>query len=485
MAAGSATRRSGDRRTITGVSADHPFDAALGEASQLAGRWLDGVREGSIPATASIEQVKDALGGSLPDRGEPATAVLRRMGDAIEPGLLRMHSPRFHGWVIGGAEPVALAADWLVSAWDQNATLRTVTPGVVAAEELAGEWIVDLLGLPSTAEAGFVTGATMANFVGLVTGRDQVLRDAGWDVASDGLSGGPRVRFIAGAECHGSLEEAGRFAGLGRPQLVDADDEGRMRVDALRATLGGGTDSGTGPAIVCLQAGNVHSGAFDPIADAIEVAHAAGAWVHIDGAFGLWAAASPRLRHLTAGMAAADSWATDAHKTLNVPYDCGIAIVARPEALHASFAQQAAYLPASVDGSDPNDRVPELSRRARGVPAYAVLAQLGRDGVADLVERLADAAAELRERLSALPGVRILNDVVFTQVCATFGSDERTRAVTAALNGAGVAFGSPSRWRGQAVLRFSVSNFQTDRAEAARTAAAVADALASVPADAS
>ncbi|GAB3585570.1 aminotransferase class V-fold PLP-dependent enzyme [Leifsonia lichenia] len=462
---------------MTGVSADDSFGPALGEASRLAERWLDGVREGSIPATATIDQVKDALGRSIPERGDDATAVLRRMGEAIEPGLLRMHSPRFHGWVIGGAQPVALAADWLVSAWDQNATLRTVTPGVVAAEELAGEWIVDLLGLPPTAEAGFVTGATMANFVGIVTARDHVLRTAGWDVAADGLAGGPRVRFIAGAERHGSLDEAGRFAGLGAARLVDADDEGTMRVDALRETLA----AGSGPTIVCLQAGNVHSGAFDPIADAVEVAHAAGAWVHIDGAFGLWAAASPRLRHLTEGMEAADSWATDAHKTLNVPYDCGIAVVAHPGLLHASFAQHAAYLTASAEGSDPNDRVPELSRRARGVPAYAALAQLGRHGVADLVERLADAADELRARLSELPEVRILNDVVFTQVCATFGSDERTRAVTAELARGGVAFGSPSRWHGRDVLRFSVSNWLTDRAEAARTAAAVADALTRIP----
>lgn len=460
------------------MSASDPFGPALGEASELAERWLDGVRDGSIPATATIEQVKDALGRSIPDRGDPATTVLRRMGDAIEPGLLRMHSPRFHGWVIGGAEPVALAADWLVSAWDQNAVLRAVTPGVVAAEELAAEWIVDLLGLPATAEAGFVTGATMANFVGLVTGRDSVLRTAGWDAAADGLAGGPRVRFIAGAERHASLDEAGRYAGLGTPIPVDADDEGRMRVDALRETLA----AGSGPAIVCLQAGNIHSGAFDPLGEATRVAHEAGAWVHVDGAFGLWAAASPRLRHLTDGIETADSWATDAHKTLNVPYDCGIAIVAEPELVHTSFAQHAAYLAAYAGDADPNERVPELSRRARGVPVYAVLAQLGRDGVADLVDRLADAADELRVRLSELPGTSILNEVVFTQVCATFGTDERTRAVTAALQHGGVAFASPSRWRDRDVLRFSVSNWQTDRAQAGRTADAVREALAAVAA---
>jgi len=464
-----AERREDDPRTDT-------FDEALGEASALAGRWLNGLRDAPIPPSDGIDRVKDALGRELPQRGDPAPRLLRRLADAVEPGLIRMHSPRFYGWVIGGAQPAALGADWLVSSWDQNTAMRGVTPGVVAAEEIAGEWLLDILGLPETAEVGFVTGATMASFVGVVTGRDEVLRRAGWDARANGLTGGPRVRFLAGAERHGSVDDAGRFAGLGAPTLVAADAQGRMRVDALRDELA----AGTGPAIVVLQAGNVHSGSFDDLGAAIEVAHAAGAWVHVDGAFGLWAAAAPGLSHLTAGYESADSWGTDAHKTLNVPYDCGIAIVADPAALHSSFSQRAAYLPAATDHSDPSDRVPELSRRARGVSVWAALARLGRDGVSDLVQGLADAATGLAEGLRSLPGVRILNDVVYTQVCVSFGDDERTHAVAAALDGAGVVFASPSRWQDEAVLRFSVSNWLTDDAEVERTLAAVRTAIDSL-----
>jgi glutamate/tyrosine decarboxylase-like PLP-dependent enzyme len=452
------------------------FGPALDETVALAGRWLDGVRDGRIPPTADVEQVKDALGRELPNRGPGATEVLRHMADAIEPGLMRMNSPRFHGWVIGGFQPVSLGADWLVAAWDQNSALRSVTPGVVAAEELAEQWLLDLLGLPDTAEVGFVTGATVANLVGLVTGRDAVLRAAGWDPVEEGVAGCPPIRYLVGAERHGSIDSAGLVAGLGRGRLVSVDDQGRMRADALRDALNGSD----GPTIVCLQAGNIHSGAFDPLDELTAIAHEHGAWVHVDGAFGLWAAAAPRLRSLTAGLERADSWATDAHKTLNVPYDCGIAAVAHPDALHRAVAQHAAYLASSNDVADPGDRVLELSRRARGVPVYATLAQLGRQGVADLVQQLADAATTIAEGISGIPGARVLNDVVYTQVCASFGSDERTRAVGQALLADGVALASPSTWRGQAVLRFSVSNWLSDAAEAARTVAAVRRAAASV-----
>ncbi|MFF1571909.1 pyridoxal phosphate-dependent decarboxylase family protein [Leifsonia sp. NPDC058292] len=449
------------------------FDEALGTASTLADRWLRGMRDAPIPPTAGIDRVKDALGRDLPARGATAPEVLHRLADAVEPGLMRMHSPRFYGWVIGGAQPVALGADWLVSSWDQNAVIRSVTPGVVAAEELAASWLLALLGLPADAEVGFVTGATMANLVGIVTGRDRVLRDAGWDVRANGLAGGPRVRVLAGAEVHVSVDEAARYAGLGMPTRVDSDDQGRMCLDPLRAALA----ADSAPTIVALQAGNVHSGAFDDLAAAIEIAHQAGAWVHVDGAFGLWAAAAPGLSSLTAGLAGADSWGTDAHKTLNVPYDSGIAIVADGAALHASFSQVAAYLPSSTDVSDPSDRVPELSRRARGVPVWAALARLGSEGVADLVQGLADAARELADGLRAVPGVSILNDVVYTQVCVSFGDDDRTRAVAAALDDAGGVFASPSRWRDRAVLRFSVSNWLTDHDEVRRTVDAVRAAV--------
>lgn len=446
----------------------------LGVATEFAGAWLDVVREGAIPPHAGIDAIADALGRDLPARGPSPEVVLDRLAVAVGPGLMRMHSPRFHGWVIGGAQPVALGADWMVSAWDQNAGLRSLSPGVVAAEEIAASWLLQLLGLPRGAEVGFVTGATAANLVGLVCARDEMLRLAGWDTAMDGLAGGPRVRLLVGAERHGSIDGAARLAGLGAGREVAADDQGRLRVDALRAALA----DGEGPAIVCLQAGNVHSGSFDPFDEAVEIAHAAGAWVHIDGAFGLWAAAAPRLRPLTAGMGGADSWATDAHKTLNVPYDCGVAVVARPEALHASMAQHAAYLQSSAGIADPSDRVPELSRRARGVPVYATLAQLGRDGVADLVQGLADAATVIADGLRDLPGAEVLNDVVYTQVCAAFGDDDRTRRIGEALRAGGVALASPSRWRGRAVLRFSVSNWLTDRREAERTLGAVRAAVA-------
>jgi glutamate/tyrosine decarboxylase-like PLP-dependent enzyme len=448
------------------------FREPLDEAVRSAERWLDGIRDGRIPPETDVERVKDALGRTLPDRGPAPVEVIRRMSAAIEPGLMRIHSPRFHGWVMGGAQPVALAADWLTSAWDQNTGLRSVTPGVAGAEELAAEWLLDLLALPETAEVGFVTGATVANVVGLTCGRDELLRRAGWD-PGDGLAGSPRIRVLVGAERHGSVDSAAHLAGLGRGRVVAADGQGRMLPEALRDALA----VGDGPALVVLQAGNVHSGAFDPFRELIEIAHDAGAWVHVDGAFGLWAAAAPGLRALTDGIQGADSWATDAHKTLSVPYDCGIAVVADPAALHGAMAQHAAYLASSADVADPSDRVPELSRRARGLATYATLAQLGRLGVAELVQQLADAATVIADGIRGIPGAEVLNEVVYTQVCASFGSDDRTRAVGAALLADGVALASPSTWQGRAVLRFSVSNWLSDAEEAGRTVAAVRRAV--------
>ncbi|MDR6612504.1 aminotransferase class V-fold PLP-dependent enzyme [Leifsonia sp. 1010] len=451
------------------------FREPLDQAVASAERWLDGIRDGRIPPETDVEQVKDALGRTLPDRGPAPAEVIRRMSAAIEPGLMRIHSPRFHGWVMGGAQPVALAADWLTSAWDQNNGLRSVTPGVAGAEELAAEWLLDLLALPETAEVGFVTGATVANVVGLTCGRDELLRRTGWD-PGDGLAGSPRIRVLVGAERHGSVDSAAHLAGLGRGTVVAADAQGRMLPDALREALA----DGDGPALVVLQAGNIHSGAFDPFRELIEIAHAAGAWVHVDGAFGLWAAAAPGLRPLTDGIGGADSWATDAHKTLSVPYDCGIAVVADAAALHGAMAQHAAYLASSADVADPSDRVPELSRRARGLTTYATLAQLGRAGVADLVQQLADAATVIADGIRGIPGAEVLNEVVYTQVCASFGTDDRTRAVGAALLADGAALASPSTWQGRPVLRFSVSNWLTDAEEAARTVAAVRRAVESV-----
>ena len=311
----------------------------------------------------------------------------------------------------------------------------------------------------------------MANFTGLAAGRRQQLDAAGWDVDRLGLAGGPRVRVLAGAERHETLDAALRYLGLGAPTEISADAEGRLETDALAEALA----AGSGPAIVCLQAGNLHSGSFDPFGPAAAVAHEHGAWVHVDGAFGLWAAASPRLRHLVAGHETADSWATDAHKTLNVPYDCGIVVARRP-ALRAAMGMRASYL---VQGAgDPVDSVPELSRRARGVPVWAALRSLGRSGVADLVARLAANARAIAAGIASVPGAQVLNDVVFTQVCAAFGDDERTRAVTARLLADGVTWMSGSRWRGREVMRVSVSNWSTDDADVAAAVDAVRRAAA-------
>jgi len=320
-----------------------------------------------------------------------------------------------------------------------------------------------------------VTGATMANFTGLAAGRQQVLTEAGWDLDGLGLSGAPRIRVLVGAERHDTVDAALRYLGLGAPTAVAADEQGRIRLDALEAELA----TGGGPTIVCLQAGNLHSGAFDPLAAAVALAHDRGAWVHVDGAFGLWAAAAPRLRHLIAGFENADSWATDAHKTLNVPYDCGIAIVAEPAAVRAAMGVHASYLIAEQTGpGDPLDRVPELSRRARGVPVWAALRSLGRGGVADLVDRLAARAHELAERIQAVDGATVLNAVDYTQVCVAFDNDARTRAVTARLIADGVVWMSGSRWRGRDVLRISVSNWATDERDVDVSIAALQRAVA-------
>lgn len=449
------------------------YGEVLAVAERRARRWLAEVRERPIPPRESADDVQAALGAALPDGATPATEVIDRLADAIEPGLIAIGSPRFFGWVIGGTQPAALAADWLVSAWDQNTGLRTITPGAVAAEEIAGAWVLDLLGLPPESAVGFTTGATMAQFSAMAAGRDEVLRRAGWDVSVEGLAGGPRVRFVVGAERHGTVDLAGRYLGLGTPTEVAVDREGRIVVDALAETLA----AGDGPALVVLQAGNIHSGAFDEFAAAVEVAHRAGAWVHVDGAFGLWAAASPRFGRLVAGLATADSWSTDAHKTLNVPYDCGIAIVRDQPAMLRALSMHASYLQATEVGADPHEKVPELSRRARGVPVWAVLRGLGRSGVRELVERLADSARIIADGVGALPGVTVLNDVVFTQVCVALADDAATTALSERLWREGEVLAMTSRWHDRAIVRFSVSNWRTDAAEARRTVDVVARAI--------
>jgi glutamate/tyrosine decarboxylase-like PLP-dependent enzyme len=314
----------------------------------------------------------------------------------------------------------------------------------------------------------------MANWTGLTAARASVLDAVGWDVNARGLAGAPAVTVLAGAERHASIDLALRYVGFGLPTVVPADDQGRIDVDALRAALNG-VD---GPVILCLQAGNLHSGAFDPMREAIAVAHEHGAWVHVDGAFGLWAAASPTLRGQLDGVETADSWATDAHKTLNVPYDCGVAIIARPGIARAALGTQTNYLIKVGTASDPYDVVPEMSRRARGVPVWAALRQLGRSGVIELVDGLVRNARALASGLAELPGVEILNDVVFTQVSLSFGSDDRTKAVTSALIADGAVWMSGSRWQGRDILRISVSNWSTDESDVAFSIAAVERAMA-------
>jgi glutamate/tyrosine decarboxylase-like PLP-dependent enzyme len=394
--------------------------------------------------------------------------VVDRLAAAVEPGLMAIGSGRFYGWVMGGTLPAALAADWLVSAWDQNAGMRDATPGVVAVEEVAATWLLELLDLPAGAQVGFTTGATTANFTGLAAARHRVLARAGWDVEADGVAGAPRVRVLAGAERHGSVDLALRYLGLGRPELVAVDDQGRLDADDLAARLA----CAGGPAVVCVQAGNIHSGAFDPFDRAVEVAHRHGAWVHVDGAFGLWAAVVPELAHLTAGLREADSWATDAHKTLNTPYDCGIAVVADSEALRAALGVHASYL-LTASTVDPLELVPEMSRRARGVPVWAALASLGADGVREHVAALCAAARGLAEGFRRIPGARVLNDVVYTQVSLAFSGDERTREVLGRLLAEGAVLPSGSTWHGGAVIRFSVSSWRTGPEEVAETVAAV------------
>ena len=448
--------------------------AGLDRAHAHAVEWLASLADRQVPPRLGVADMAARLDPVLPDGPTDPAAVVDELAAACEPGLTAMPGGRFFGFVIGGTHPAALAADWLTSAWDQNSGLRMLTPAHTAVEDLAEAWLVDLLGLPEGSAVGFVTGGTMANFTCLAAGRDEVLRRAGWDVATQGLLGSPGVRVLVGAERHDTIDLALRYLGLGAPEPVAADEQGRVDPIALAAAL----DAGDGrPTIVALQAGNVHSGAFDPFAAAISAAHDAGAWVHVDGAFGLFAAASPTRRHLVAGMDNADSWATDAHKTLNVPYDCGLAIVRDRAALRAAMGMHGDYLIHDAAG-EPFDKVPEISRRGRAFPVWAVLRALGRDGVAALVDGFCEHAAAFAKGIDGIEGAEVLNDVEFTQVCAAFGDDERTRGVVDAMLADGTAWTTGSRWRGRAVLRVSVSNWSTTPADVEASLAALRRAAA-------
>lgn len=431
--------------------------AALERAHAHALAWLDSLGDRPVPPRLGVDAMAARLDRELPDGPTDAAAVVDELVAACDPGLTAMPGGRFFGFVIGGTHPAALAADWLVSAWDQNSGLRTLTPAHSAVEDLAEEWLVDLLGLPPGSAVGFVTGGTMANFTCLAAGRDEVLRRHGWDVAERGLAGSPGVRVVVGAERHDTIDLSLRYLGLGAPEPVAVDDQGRLDPSALADALSGADGR---PTLVALQAGNVHSGAFDPFEEAIGIAHEAGAWVHVDGAFGLFAAASPARRHLVAGHDRADSWATDAHKTLNVPYDCGLAIVRDRAALKAAMGMHGDYLIHDAAG-EPLDKVPEISRRGRAFPVWAVLRALGRSGVAAMVDRFCDHAAAFAAGIAELEEGEVLNDVDFTQVCAALGDDDRTRSVVEAMLADGTAWMTGSRWHDRAVLRVSVSNWST------------------------
>jgi glutamate/tyrosine decarboxylase-like PLP-dependent enzyme len=402
------------------------------------------------------------------------------MAEDAEPGLVAIPGGRFFGFVIGGTLPAALAADWLVSAWDQNAGSSAMTTAAVAMERTAGEWVLDLLGLPDAASVGFVTGAQMSNYVCLAVARRAVLDHLGWDLHTRGSRMAPEVTLVVGEHRHGSVDRAARLLGMGSDEIavVPADAEGRMLPDGLASVLGG---IEPGHAIVCLQAGEVHTGAFDPFQDLMPLARAHGAWVHVDGAFGLWAAASDDLRHLVAGASDADSWTTDAHKTLNVPYDCGMAIVRDPADSVAMFRTGGDYL--IFSSMDPWDVGPELSRRARGVPVWAALRSLGSDGVAALVDRLHANAAAMAKGLAAIPGVAVVNEVPYTQVMFRLEDDEATRSLGAAILADGTAAVTGAEWGGRAVLRCSMSSWATTSDDIEATLAAFAR-LAAAPANA-
>jgi glutamate/tyrosine decarboxylase-like PLP-dependent enzyme len=444
-------------------------DAALRRAAELAAAWLEALPERPVRAAAEA----DGLRGPLPEQGEDAGAVIEALAAAAEPGLVASAGPRYFGFVTGGALPAAVAADWLTSAWDQNAGLHVMSPAAAAAEETVGAWAKELLGLPAGAGVGFVTGAQMANVTALAAARNAVLARAGWDVEERGLAGAPPLRVVAGAEAHATVFNALRLLGLGRDTAVRvaADEQGRMRAGELVRTLAGGD----GPAIVCAQAGNVNTGAFDPFEEIVAACRDAGAWCHVDGAFGLWAAAAPGRAHLTAGVAGADSWAVDAHKWLNVPYESALAIVADPAPLNAAMALTAAYL-TSAGARERNgaDWAPEASRRARAFPLYAALRQLGRSGLAELVERDCALAARMAERLAREPGVAVLNDVVLNQALVRFGDDDAaTEAVVARVQRDGTCWLGGTVWHGMAAMRVSVCGWRTTEDDADRSADAI------------
>jgi glutamate/tyrosine decarboxylase-like PLP-dependent enzyme len=452
----------------------HAADLAIAYRGSLADR-----RVGAAPELTAAD-LRATLGGPLPERGEDPRSVVDALVAGVEPGLVTMASPRYFGFVIGGSVPAALAVDWLTSTWEQNVGLFLATPAASVVEEVTAGWLVELLGLPAGTSVGFTTGATMAHFTALAAARHTVLRGVGWDVEEDGLIGAPPIQVVVGADVHASLLKALRMVGLGRGRAirVATDDEGRMRPAELRRVL---SELPTGPTIVCAQAGEVNTGAFDPLgAVADAVATRPGTWLHVDGAFGLWAVVAPSLRSLLDGNERADSWTTDAHKWLNVPYDSGLVFIRDIAAHRAATGVAAAYLPPATGAErDPFDYVPEMSRRARGFAVYAAIRSLGRDGIAELVERTCRVARRMADRLAALPGADLLNEVVLNQVLVRFDDDDAlTRDVVTRVQDEGTAWLGGTTYHGRGAMRISVSNWATSEDDGDQTVAAIARCLA-------
>ena len=438
----------------------------LTDASARAIRYLEGIGERSVAPTPDAVEELHAFDEPFPDCETDPAETLRLLDEIGSPGTMAMAGPRFFGFVIGGALPVTVAANWLATAWDQNTGLWRPTPTASFLEQISLRWLLDILRLPPECSGAFVTGATVANFCALAAARHSVLKQAGWNAEADGLFGAPPITVIVSAEAHPSVTKSLGLLGLGRSRVVKVpvDNQGRMFPDQLPAVAG--------PTIICVQAGNVNTGSFDPIVEICRVAHAAGAWVHVDGAFGLWAAATQSRAHLAVGIADADSWATDAHKWLNVPYDCGLAFVRDQYSLPAAMAITAEYLPTETEHRNPADFTPELSRRARGVEVWAALRSLGREGLARMIERNCEQARRFADQLSAA-GFEILNDVVLNQVLVSFGSAEKTQRVIKELQEDGTCWCGITVWQGRTAMRVSVSCWATTDADVDRSVAAI------------
>ena len=442
--------------------ADDPsIDELLSTTRDLALRYIESLPERAVSSPVDRNELIGNLGAPLSDDPVNAVEVIRSLVDGAGPGLIATSGGRFFGFVEGGVLPAALAADWLTSTWDQNPGFYVLSPAAAVVEEVVSGWLLDLLALPATASVGFTTGAQAANVAGLAAARHHVLAAAGWDVEADGLSGAPRVNILVGAERHATIGRALRFLGFGERTVtvVDADGQGAMDPSALSAAL----DKVDGPTIVCAQAGNVNTGAFDPFGPICDASHAKDAWVHVDGAFGLWAAAAPRLRHLVDGIGEADSWAVDAHKWLNVPYDSAFVMCAHPDSHRIAMALHAPYLVRDPNSSrNGSDWTPESSRRARSFAVWAALRSLGRRGVGEMIQRCCDHAQRFASELTAHDDVEVLNDVVLNQVLVRFGDDDaRTRAAAVELQRTGAAWFGDTVWRDKVALRISVSDQAT------------------------